>query len=99
MGVGTETGEAPKRNQLCDGFLASQLLDSAGVEGRGAGGWTDQQNRGKGPPSMGKDSGLESTQVGPSEAERPPPSQPALPPPQALSIRLRLKGPQGGSTS
>ena len=38
VGVGMETGEAPKRNQLCDGFFASQLLDSAGGEGRGVGG-------------------------------------------------------------
>ena len=38
VGVGMETGEAPKRNQLCDGFFASQLLDSTGGEGRGVGG-------------------------------------------------------------
>lgn len=55
MGVGMETGEAPKRNQLCDGFLSSQLLDSAGGEGRRVGGWTARQNRGEGPPLMGKD--------------------------------------------
>lgn len=46
-----ETGEAPRKNQLCDGFLSSQLLDSAEGRGKEGGG----MDRGEGPPLMGKD--------------------------------------------
>ena len=90
MGVGMETGEAPKRNQLCDGFFASQLLDSAGGEGRGVGGLDRPAEPGRGD---GEGLRLRVYSIRSLRGRKAPSFTASTPPTQALSIRLRLKGP------
>lgn len=97
MGVGTETGEAPKRNQLCDGFLASQLLDSAGVEGRGAGGGVDRPAEpGQGAPINGEGLRLRVYSIRSLRGRKAPSFTASTPPTPGSQHQAKVEGATGG---